>query len=178
MHYILLLLGVVVDHLTKKWAINTLSHGATKDLIPGILDFSYLENRGAAFGIMQNQQALLIAISALVVAVLLVYLWKNKESALSKSAMCLVVAGALGNLKDRITLGYVVDFIHFHLGNQWHFPTFNVADVCVTVGVLLLIIDFLIHEERRYSKRVVRTHKGIKEESVREQEEQQEKANS
>ncbi len=144
MIWIIIIVGLVGDFFSKQWALETLKTGKVVDLIPGYLDFSYVENRGAAFGIFQGQVQVLSIISVGIALAILVYLIKNKnQHFLMKASLSLIVAGALGNVYDRLNYGFVVDFIHFHLNEMWHFPTFNVADMCVVVGAGLMMIYVL-----------------------------------
>lgn len=148
MIWIIIILGLAADMVTKRWAFDQLRPGRVVDLIPGYLDLSYLENRGAAFGIFQGQARLLGIASAAVALGIFFYLIRNKKMHnLMKAALALIVTGALGNVIDRLRYGFVVDFIHFHLKDAWHFPTFNVADICVSVGAGLMILYILFFDE-------------------------------
>ncbi len=116
-------------------------------LIEGLLDLEYAENCGAAFGLMRDAPALArrvvfgIAASVAVIA-LFVLFYQGRGGPLFAWSVPLVASGALGNLLDRIRYGYVIDFIHVHY-EPWDFdyPTFNVADITITIGVALLILD-------------------------------------
>lgn len=149
MIWIIILAGLALDFITKRWALATLRHGHVVDIIPGYLDLDYLENRGAAFGIFQGNVGILAAISILIALGILLYLVRNPTlPRMVKFSMSLVAAGALGNVIDRLFYGFVVDFIHFHIQNSWHFPTFNIADMGVVIGAgLLLIYVFFFDEE-------------------------------
>ncbi|KAF5071546.1 Lipoprotein signal peptidase [anaerobic digester metagenome] len=150
MIWIIIILGIAGDYLSKRWALANLTAGQVIDLIPGYLNFSYVENRGAAFGIFQGQIRVLGVISLVMGTLLLLYLVKNRSvHPLIKISLSLIVAGALGNAYDRFFYGFVVDFIHFHLNSTWHFPTFNVADSCVVVGSGLMILYVLFIEGRQ-----------------------------
>lgn len=149
MYLFIIIAGVLLDWLSKRWALDALAAGSVVDIIPGFFDFQYLENRGAAFGLFQNNTAILAVISAVMALGLSVFFWKNpKLPKLAKIGLAMMIGGAIGNLIDRVVYGFVVDFIHVHLQNQWHFPTFNVADILVTLGTGLLLIYLLfLHEE-------------------------------
>jgi len=116
-------------------------------LVEGLLDFEYAENCGAAFGLMRDAPAIArrvvfgIAATVAVIA-LFVLFYQGRGGPLFAWSVPLVASGALGNLLDRIRYGYVVDFIHVHY-EPWDFdyPTFNVADITITIGVALLILD-------------------------------------
>lgn len=124
---------LALDRGTKIWAAGSLSAIGTIPLIP-FFDLTYVENTGAAFGMGRGANKLLTAVSiGLVIALqLLRRRWPKDDHWLQWGAL-LVTTGAVGNLYDRIAFGFVVDFLHIH-----HWPVFNVADSCITVGALLL----------------------------------------
>ncbi|MCL2086011.1 MAG: signal peptidase II [Oscillospiraceae bacterium] len=135
----LVLIGL--DQLTKWLAVVYLMPVRSIPLISvgghEVLNFTYVENTGAAFGIFQGQQLLLIAISCAFVIVLLGLLFnKSEKTKLTIWSIALVVAGGTGNLIDRVISGYVVDFIDFKIIN---FPVFNLADICAVVGATLML---------------------------------------
>lgn len=122
-----------LDQLTKFLATKNLDLNNPLPLIKGVFNLTLVHNRGAAFGIFKNQFYLFIFSS--IVAVILIYsiLRKNKRNNLYSFSLSLILGGALGNLIDRIFLGYVVDFLDFRI---W--PVFNLADSAITIGVLSL----------------------------------------
>lgn len=133
---------VVADQITKQLAIDELGPDAglpTATLIPDFLQFRYVENTGAAFGIFQDSTLFLIFVSIGVVALLAVLFWKLiLVSRLLAIAFGLQFGGAIGNLIDRVRLGYVVDFVDGPI-----FPVWNIADAGITVGVTILAIVLL-----------------------------------
>ncbi len=134
---------IAADLLTKLTASKLGSREVV--LIPGVLSLSYIENRGAAFGIMQGRQWLLIVISAVMIAAAVVFYIRRIRDIQYRYLRVLIVflvAGALGNMIDRIMLGYVRDFIYFKLID---FPVFNVADIYVTVSAVLILIWIILH---------------------------------
>ena len=134
---------IAADLLTKLTASKLGSREVV--LIPGVLSLSYIENRGAAFGIMQGRQWLLIVISAVMIAAAVVFCIRRIRDTRYRYLRVLIVflvAGALGNMIDRIMLGYVRDFIYFKLID---FPVFNVADIYVTVSAVLILIWIILH---------------------------------
>lgn len=146
MIYLIFVLGMLLDYITKIWAIDTLKGKADITVIEGFFDFSYLENRGAAFGIFQGRVYLLAFVTMIIMAVLFVmYLKTKKKTKLLTISTALILTGAIGNLMDRLRYGFVVDFISWHWKNTYYFPTFNVADICITVGTGLLIL-YIIKE--------------------------------
>jgi len=137
---------MLLDYVTKIWAIDTLKGKADITVIEGFFDFSYLENRGAAFGIFQGRVYLLAFVTMIIMAVLFVMYQKTKKKTkLLTISTALILTGAIGNLIDRLRYGFVVDFISWHWKNTYYFPTFNVADICITVGTGLLIL-YIIKE--------------------------------
>ncbi len=137
---------VLLDQLTKKLAVENLKGKDPIVLINGVLELQYTENRGAAFGIFQNKQIGLIIISVIVLAVVIYFFettpCNNKRLRPVLVVYVLLIAGAIGNMIDRIRLDYVIDFIYFKLID---FPIFNLADSCVTVGCVLLIVLLLFY---------------------------------
>lgn len=105
----------------------------------------YVENRGAAFGILQGATAFFIVLTAVISAGILYYLCFKvpKEDRVLKMSLSLIFAGAVGNLIDRVRLGYVVDFFYFHIKDLFHWPVFNVADSIVVIGVIILLWNLL-----------------------------------
>lgn len=138
---ILGILLVAADQLTKYWAKNALANGATVDFIPHVMDFVYVENRGAAFGILQDTRWLLIGLTVVVLGLLLFYAFQTKKRhPVFLLSVALIVAGGIGNLIDRLFFGYVTDFLHLLF---MEFPCFNLADVCVCAGGALIVIYLL-----------------------------------
>ena len=147
---VLALLILMLDQATKAWITsNMVSHDA-RVLIDGFLRLRYTQNTGAAFGLFQGWTGILsIAAVAIIGAIVLSASRMGSGSRVLMLALGLVLGGALGNLTDRIRLGYVVDFIevygpHIDLeGTSYTFPVFNVADSGITVGVLLIMAALL-----------------------------------
>jgi signal peptidase II len=131
-------LVVLVDQLTKSWAVSRLGHGPIHVLGP--LDLELQRNTGSAFSLFQGQAAVLVVIAVALVGVLLVLAGRSPTSGRAL-VLGLILGGALGNLSDRLFRGgngAVIDFIALHF---W--PTFNVADACIVVGCVLLIVSLL-----------------------------------
>ncbi|MFW6066695.1 MAG: signal peptidase II [Myxococcota bacterium] len=123
------------------------------ELVPGYLELRYAENCGAAFGLMREAPGLVRRVvfgvaAVLASAALLWMFWRGRGGPMFAWSVPFIVSGAIGNLVDRARLGYVVDFIRFHVHDSWEWPTFNVADAAITVGVVLLLLDGL-REGRR-----------------------------
>lgn len=133
---------VIIDQATKCWASNTLSDGTVIPVIRDVFVLQYTENRGVGFSLLQDQRWLFIPVSILIAVALIVMLFRSPlRKRLPFCIVCvLLLSGAVGNLIDRICLGYVIDFLYFKLID---FPIFNFADCCVVVGAILLFIYVL-----------------------------------
>jgi len=141
----IILLIVVIDQITKYVVIKYLQPLKTFTILEGVFSLSYVENRGAAFGILQNQKLFLIIIPIIIVVSIIFYLVKHRrEEILTRVCLSVIVGGALGNLIDRITLGYVVDMFE---ATFIKFPVFNVADIAVVCGTIILSIQLIFHEK-------------------------------
>ncbi|GAB6088315.1 signal peptidase II [Alkaliphilus crotonatoxidans] len=137
MGIMILTVVLIVDQLTKNWALNSLKPLRDLPVIQNIFHLTYVENRGAAFGMLQNQKLFFIITTLLVVGGVLIFMIKNKNNMhiLLKISLSLIVGGALGNFLDRIRHGFVVDFFRI----AWFdFPVFNVADSAIVVGAILV----------------------------------------
>lgn len=133
-------LVVILDQLSKLW-INV--NRPQTELLPGFLDLVYVENTGAIFGLFHNHTEVFIALGIAGVIVILVFLrYFPPATTLGAVSFALILGGAVGNLIDRIRLGYVIDFINIHVQELLHWPAFNVADTALTVGILVLIYYF------------------------------------
>lgn len=132
---------IALDQWTKWFFYSHQVLFENYEIIKDFFYLSYLENRGAAFGMLQNFRWAFIILTIAAVGVMIWYFLKNRHGLL-RGALCLLIAGALGNFIDRLLRGFVVDFLHFYPFG-YDFPVFNVADICVTVGVALLVIYLL-----------------------------------
>lgn len=131
------------DQYTKYLAIIHLKEQPAYVLIDGVLELQYLENRGSAFGILQNQKFFILFVGIVFLFVLLFFLLKlpeQKKFCILHVLLAAIISGGIGNMIDRFRLDYVVDFISFILIN---YPIFNVADIYVVVGTIGLFILFL-----------------------------------
>src|SRR6267143_1579775 len=146
--YLLASFGLfMVDQTTKAWAVRSLRFQGDRTIIQGFFDFVYTENRGIAFGQLQEGGSfgrwffVGLAIAA-AIAVLYYFVRTPRNDDRVLGACALLLAGILGNLTDRARLGYVIDFIAMHAGS-YHWPTFNVADASISIGALLLAYDLV-----------------------------------
>ncbi len=139
-HFIYLIILIVFDQYTKHLAVVHLKGQDPIKLLPGVLHLQYLENDGAVFGILGGTvQAL--SIVTFILTIVLIYFYirlpEDKKYNILRILLVFIIAGAVGNLIDRIAYGYVVDFIYFALIN---FPIFNIADSYVTVATLFIVL--------------------------------------
>lgn len=146
---VLFALLLIFDQASKIWALTFLKGNVSQPFIPHILEFSYLENRGIAFGMFQNKHEIIIPITVVIMIVcigLAVYYAKKKQP-LAVISFVMILSGAVGNLIDKVRLGYVVDFIHTLFID---FPVFNLADafICIGTGLFALFIIFFDKEEK------------------------------
>jgi signal peptidase II len=138
---------LLIDRLTKYWVETALELWDTHPVIPGFFNLVHTQNRGVAFGILNEdpgrwQQAVLTVITGAVLAFLSIQLWRGGGPPLSRLAFALVLGGAMGNLIDRMAFGAVTDFLEFYAG-PYRWPAFNVADSAITAGAILLALDML-----------------------------------
>jgi signal peptidase II len=144
---IVIIFSVVFDQLTKLWAADVLKSGSSIKIIGSFLRFTYAENKGAAFSILQNQRTFFL-IMTIVMLIFLGYIYfKTKNiSNLSKLSIAMISGGAIGNFIDRLRLGYVIDFIDVRFGSIYNFPVFNIADSFVVCGTLLMVILIIFNK--------------------------------
>ena len=151
--YILLLVGI--DQLIKYIVVDTYNVGEGFNIIKNILTIEYIQNTGAAWGMMSNMTWLFAIFAIVVTSMLLILFYKipdNKKYILLRVAILLLISGAVGNLIDRIVRGFVVDYIYFKLIN---FPVFNLADIFITIsgiGLVLLILFYYKDEDFEFLK--------------------------
>jgi len=155
-------LGVyLMDQASKAWAVRRLRF-EDRSIIRGAVDLVYAENRGIAFGQLQEggqfgRWFFVVLAGAAAIAVLFYFLRTPRNDDRVLGACALLLAGILGNLTDRVRLGFVIDFILLHAGS-YHWPTFNIADASITIGALLLAYDLVFAS--RSQKSEVRSQKA------------------
>ncbi|MBK7391928.1 MAG: signal peptidase II [Chloracidobacterium sp.] len=142
----------MVDQTSKAWATRTLRTGGDKTVIDGLLNFAYAQNTGVAFSMLDEHGDAgrwgLSAIAFVAAALVLFFFWRTPRSDdRILGALALLLAGIVGNVTDRMRLGFVVDFIDVQFGS-WHYPTFNVADAAICVGAGLLLIDMFLSKKK------------------------------
>lgn len=151
--FAVILAVVCVDQATKLWIMRHFTLYESREVIAGLFNLTYLTNNGAAFGILAGQPALWRQVFFITTAsIALVCIWIAQRSFGLRSriyslSLALIAGGAIGNLIDRIRLGFVVDFLDVYVG-QHHWPAFNVADSAITVGVTLFIVNNLLFDRQ------------------------------
>ena len=145
---------IAADQYTKWLAVERLRPIRTRPFIPGFMNFTYTTNEGAAFGILQGARWVFIIFTVVVLAAIVwfyIRMPKDRVNNVARGFLVLISAGAIGNGIDRFRQGYVVDFLKFEFIN---FPVFNIADMCVTVGAILMMVllIFFYKEEPKNKK--------------------------
>lgn len=142
---IIIIAAVVVDQVTKLFAVHLLGEGGSVDVIPGVFRFTYVENEGAAFGMLSDNRWVFMVISTVAIVAMLIYLWKFRpDSVLACAALSMIIGGGIGNMIDRVAYGYVIDFLDFCAFPEVWPWVFNVADSFVCVGGALLMLWLII----------------------------------
>lgn len=138
---IIAVIVLILDILTKHWAAAALINISTMPVINGVLHFTYVENSGVAFGMFRGQRVIFVTMSVIILIALGVYFYKScSRDVWIKLGTALIFGGSIGNMLERISKGYVVDFLDFRIIN---FPVFNVADIAVCVGAAALVVHFI-----------------------------------
>ena len=141
---VLILLLIALDQLVKSYIVQQIPLGEIRTWIPKLVSLTYLQNRGAAFSMLQDQQWFFAIITLVVMVGAIWYLHKHMEDSIwMVIGLTLIIAGGLGNFIDRLSQGFVVDMFHLDFIN---FAIFNVADSYLTVGVIILLIAMLKEE--------------------------------
>lgn len=144
MELVVIIIGFLLDRVTKLWALSSLRSTNEMVIIKGFFSFTYVENKGAAWNIFVGKTIFLIVFTCAILCGVVFYLIKYRpKNKFMRIALSLIIAGALGNIVDRVIYKHVVDFILFHYKDVYYYPVFNIADVCVVIGTLLLLICML-----------------------------------
>ena len=142
---------IVMDQYTKLMVSLHIPLNYSVKVVEGFFNFTHIRNSGVAFGLFASQQSeykalMFIAISTIaIIAILVIFHQTPKEKKMVQTGLILIFSGAIGNLIDRILHGEVIDFVDFFI-NRSHFPAFNIADSCITVGVIMMVIDLFFGE--------------------------------
>ena len=136
---------LIIDQITKFAVRSRMEIGETLPVFRGVLDFTYVQNRGAAFSLFQNSQLItvILPVITMIAGVLFLLHLRKKKEKLAELGVLLIMSGGIGNLIDRTVMGFVTDMI-----SVGRFPVFNVADICVTVGCAVLILWVIIGDRK------------------------------
>ena len=148
--YIITLLSFIIDQVSKALVSTCFSLNESVRLINNFLYLNYINNTGASFSILTNKKYLLIILSLIAIVIIIRYINTFKNTIFNRIGLGLLLGGILGNLSDRILFGYVKDFISLYIFG-YSFPVFNIADICIVVGVIILIISILRGEDKNGS---------------------------
>lgn len=152
---LLAMLIIAFDQITKIWFDGALLYGERWRILP-FFDFTLVYNSGAAFSFLADGQGwqrwFFTAIALIATVVIVRLLWKHPRQSLFCAALACILGGALGNAADRLLYGHVVDFLLFYW-QDWYFPAFNIADVAITIGAILLLLDEILRWRRERRQR-------------------------
>ena len=149
----LMAVTVILDQVSKYIVIANIGLHESIEIIPGILRFTYIQNDGAAFGSMDDHRWVFMLLSTVAIVAILVFLfWKKPQDKLLLSALIMVTGGGIGNMIDRVALGYVIDFIDFCAFPKIWMWIFNVADSFVCVGAGVLALWMILDTIKEYKK--------------------------
>lgn len=151
LNILIFVLLVAVDQITKFFAVDRLKERVSVSIIEEFFSLTYVENRGAAFGMLQGGKWIFLAITAVVLVLIIIYYAKHKrtkENLWLRIALTMVAAGAVGNAADRLIRGFVVDFFDFNILG-YDFPVFNFADILVVVGTILLAGGIIFLDDKQ-----------------------------
>lgn len=146
-------LVIIIDQIVKIYVESSMHLHQSIEVLENFFHFTYIRNRGAAFGILSGADSafrvpFFLAVSAIAIATIIYMIHRYEgRSGLFPAALALILGGAIGNMIDRIRLGEVIDFIDIHWYRH-HWPAFNIADSAITIGIGLLIIQMLIEKEK------------------------------
>ena len=151
---VVIVASIFADQLTKQLVVNFLDREEPFYVIKDVFRFSYVENRGAAFGMLDDHRWVFMIISTVAIVGIIFYMWKFcRDSKLLCLGLSLIVGGGIGNMIDRIFLGYVIDFLDFCAFPSLWMWVFNVADACVCVGAAIVVLSLLIDVVKESKKK-------------------------
>lgn len=149
--FIISLIIFILDQITKSLISTYLKLNESIEIIKDFFYIRYINNKGASWGILENNRILLIGLSIIAIIMIIRYSYSFKKTKLNTYGFGLLLGGILGNLSDRLIFGYVKDFLDFIIF-RYDFPVFNIADISIVIGVVLLIISILKGEDKNGSK--------------------------
>ena len=147
---------VIMDQYSKLMVSLHIPLNYSVKVVEGFFSLTHIRNSGVAFGLFASQQSeykalMFVAISTVaIIAILVIFHQTPKEKKMVQMGLVLIFSGAIGNLIDRVLHGEVIDFVDFFI-NRHHFPAFNIADSCITIGVMFMIADMLVGDENSSS---------------------------
>lgn len=143
-YYIIAMILIGLDQLSKYLTVQEIALGEVVSLVPNVLSLTYIRNSGAAWSILEDQMIFFYMITVVVVGALIYFLHtEGKKSPIASTGIAFIMGGAIGNFIDRLHLKYVIDMIRLEFIN---FPIFNVADMALTIGVIILI-GYIVYDE-------------------------------
>ena len=141
--------AVILDQLSKLWIIGSFELGESREVLSGILNWTYIQNKGAALGMLSEHRWVFMILSAVLIAAILLFIVFSKEITRPLVVvLAMILGGGIGNMIDRFAYGYVIDFIDVKFLPFWKW-IFNVADIFVTVGAVLLAAVYILTELKR-----------------------------
>ena len=143
MYYLIILGLIIFDQISKFIVKRFMDIGESIGIIPGMLNITYIQNRGAAFGMLQGRQLIFVFIGVVVVGYGLYFISRRDVSRIEKYSISLILSGAVGNIIDRLKDGFVTDFFDFKF--IWDY-IFNIADIYIVVGVIIYILNVVYKE--------------------------------
>jgi signal peptidase II len=145
---------IAIDQLTKLLAVSSLKGEASVSVIDNFFRFTYVENRGAAFGMLEGGKWLFLLITVVVIALAAVYYIKTpktKENLIIRISVLMIASGAVGNAIDRLFRSYVVDFFDFNIFG-YDFPVFNFADILIVIGTIIFALSIFFTDDKKADK--------------------------
>lgn len=143
--YSSIILLLILDQLVKYWTVTNLALHTGQELVPNVVSLFYIRNTGAAWGVLSGNILFFVVITIAICGGLMFWAHKEKRRSIEYVSYVLIFAGAMGNFIDRLRLGYVVDMFKLEFID---FPIFNIADICLTLGVAVMIFDAIAMEVR------------------------------
>ena len=149
---ILSIVLLIIDQVSKIIVVNNLSVGESKNIVDGFFSLTYVKNTGAAWGMFSNSTIILGLLSIVFSIILIKYIIESKKlSNISVISYSLLLSGIFGNMLDRFIRGFVIDFLNFYIFS-YDYPVFNIADIFIVVGIILIIIETFIEGGKNDSK--------------------------
>ncbi len=140
--YLISIIGLLIDLFSKIYIINNLLVNDSKTVIKDFFYITYVQNQGAAWGILSNKISLLLFITIIFIILFIYYIEKSELKRYEEIAYGLILSGVLGNMLDRIFRGYVVDFLNFYIFG-YDYPVFNLADSFIVIGIIIIIVFYI-----------------------------------